>query len=525
MTPPYVHLKYNFWADLANIATDIKRPWMLIGDFNEICSSNNKRGVKPFVSSSRPYLDDFMSFSGCIDLGFSGNPFTWRNKRSGLAHIKQRLDRAIANDEWHLLFPKAGVLHLPSIKSDHNPILAKLWMDSTKRPKPFRFEEAWTRDPSSNEDLFTSTSPTFPEDLEGLVEPIITNEENILLTSIPSREEITHALNSIPNLKAPGPDDIPSLVYKHYGNIIKPLLTSAVQSFFISGKILKEWSNTFITLVPKSKKASTFKDFRPISLCNVCYKVISKVIAGRLKPLLYKLISPNQIAFIEGRWINENGLLAQEIIHTMKTSRARKGWVTMKIDLMKAFDKLEWSFIITVLRQFGFHEKFIAWIHQCISTSAMSILINGSPHGYFSPKRGLRQGDPISPYLFVISMEILSRLMYRAEEQGAIRGIQICRGAPKISHLMFADDLLILARATTTDSNNVKNILDKFCSWSGQEKYASGKYVFLHWEWQFHLRMARPLDPRTHCRPIRMPSQHQARFHKIQHLSVSTASF
>ncbi|PKI46740.1 hypothetical protein CRG98_032880 [Punica granatum] len=153
----------------------------------------------------------------------------------------------------------------------------------------------------------------------------------------------------------------------------------------------------------------------------------------------------------------------------MKTTRARKGWVTMKIDRMKAFDKLEWSFIITVLRQFGFHDKFFAWIHQCISISAMSILINGSPHGYFSPKRGLRQGDPISLYLFIISMEILSHLMYRAKEQGAIRGIQIYIGASKISHLMFANDLLILVRATTTNTNNVKNILDKFYSWSGQE--------------------------------------------------------
>ncbi|PKI45619.1 hypothetical protein CRG98_033935 [Punica granatum] len=189
----------------------------------------------------------------------------------------KRLDRAIAHDEWRLLFLKVGVKHLPSLKSDHNPILVKLWMKSANHPKPFRFEEVWTRDPSSYEnfkDLFTSTGPNFPDDLEGLVEPIITFEKNTRLISLPSSEEITHALNSIPNLKAPGPDGIPSLVYKHYGSIIKPLLISAVQNFFSSGKILKEWNTTFITLVPKLKKASTFKDFRPISLCNVCYKVI-----------------------------------------------------------------------------------------------------------------------------------------------------------------------------------------------------------------------------------------------------------
>ncbi|PKI72827.1 hypothetical protein CRG98_006807 [Punica granatum] len=336
-------------------------------------------------------------------------------------------------------------------------------------------EGRWIEDPKgigdyflkNFKDLFTSTSPSFLEDLEGLVEHIITNEENTFLISYPSQDEIIKALNSIPNLKVPGPD-----------SIIQPLLISAVQSFFISGKILKEWNITFITLIPKSQQASTFKDFWPISLCNTCYKVISKTLVERIKPLLQKLISPNQTAFIEWRWINENDLLTQEIIHTMKITRARKGWFNMKIDFMKAFNKLAWNFIIVTLSRFGVHEKFIAWIHQCIFTSTMSILINGLPHGYFSPKRGLRQGDPISPYLFIISMKTLSRLLYRAEALGTIKGIQVSRSAPKISHLMFVDDLIILARATTTETNNVKCILDKFDSWSGQEINLSKSGVY-----------------------------------------------
>ncbi|PKI31207.1 hypothetical protein CRG98_048402, partial [Punica granatum] len=319
------------------------------------------------------------------------------------------------------------------------------------------------------QELFNTSHPDIPDDMEELINQVISQEENESLTRIPDDQEILTALNSIPNLKAPGPDGIPSLFYKHYGETVKPFLLSAVKSFFHSNHILKEWNNTFICLIPKRQGAATFKDFRPISLCNVNYKVISKIIANRLKPLLHKIISPNQTAFIEGRWINENGLLAQEILHTMRNTKARRGWIGMKIDFMKAFDKLEWNFIVKILQQLGFHPTFISWIYQCVSTSTFSILLNGSPHGHFSPSRRLRQGDPISPYLFVISMEILSRLLYRAETNGEIKGIQISRGGPQITHLMFADDLLILTKATEANIRTTKSILDKFCAWSGQE--------------------------------------------------------
>ncbi|PKI59585.1 hypothetical protein CRG98_019994 [Punica granatum] len=106
------------------------------------------------------------------------------------------------------------------------------------------------------------------------------------------------------------------------------------------------------------------------------------------KSLLGKIISPNQTAFIEGRWINENGLLAQEILHTVRKTKARRGWVGMKIDFLKAFDKLEWSFINKILEKLGFHLTFISWIYQCISTTTFSILLNGSPYDHFSPSRG-----------------------------------------------------------------------------------------------------------------------------------------
>lgn len=299
--------------------------------------------------------------------------------------------------------------------------------------------------------------------------PVIRHEENLELIRIPTIEEITNIVKSMTGLKTPGPDGMPTIFYTHYWDIVGPLFVRSIQRFFQTGFLLKELNNSFITIIPKQQGACSFNEFRPISLSNVSYKVISKIIANRIKPFLERLVSPNQTAFIEGRWINENGILAQEIIHTMKKTRARRGWVGMKLDFSKAFDRLEWNFVLCILKNCGFHQKFIRWIQQCISTVSMSVLINGSPTQTFKPSRGLRQGDPLSPYLFILSMEALSRLLHRAEMEGEIKGIRLSRGGPDISHLMFADDLLITIRASRNEMNYRKQTLDKFCEWSGQQ--------------------------------------------------------
>ncbi|OWM67701.1 hypothetical protein CDL15_Pgr019202 [Punica granatum] len=146
----------------------------------------------------------------------------------------------------------------------------------------------------------------------------------------------------------------------------------------------------------------------------------------------------------------------------MKNMKARRGQVSMKIDFMKAFDRLEWSFITTILRNFGFQDKCISRIFQCISTSSFSILINDSPYGYFQPERGKCQGDPISPYLFVLATEELFGFFYRAIANKERRGIRISRDGLTISHLMFIDDLLVLTRASLSEVQHTKHLLDKF---------------------------------------------------------------
>lgn len=165
--------------------------------------------------------------------------------------------------------------------------------------------------------------------------------------------------------------------------------------------------------------------FRPISLCNVVYKIISKILAARLKPLLHKLIYPLQAAFVPNRTIQENDILVHEIFHTMKEKQGRGGLMAIKIDMEKAYDKMSCPrpngrayfitlyFILRVMECFGFSPQWIQWISQCMSTVSYSIMLNGSPYGFFVPSRGLRQGDPLSPFLFIIGMEVLTRIIMR----------------------------------------------------------------------------------------------------------------
>ena len=138
------------------------------------------------------------------------------------------------------------------------------------------------------------------------------------------------------------------------------------------------------------------------------------------------------------------------------------GLMALKIDTEKAFDTMEWSFLLNVLRLHGFSPTWINWVSQCISTPTFSFLINGSPFGNVKSSRGLRQGDPLSPFLYIIGADVLSRLLQRAESLGSLQGIKISPGCPQISHLQFADDLLIFSKANPTSATTILNCLTSY---------------------------------------------------------------
>lgn len=195
---------------------------------------------------------------------------------------------------------------------------------------------------------------------------------------IPSHDVIRDTLFSFSSNKSPGPDGLPPLFYKNFWNTTKNALIGAVQHFFKTGHMLKALNCTFIALIPKKKKASRVDHFRPISLCNVTYKTVSKIIAHRLKAHLHNCISPFQMAFVAGRNIHDNSIVSHEIMHYLHLKKGPKGFMAIKVDLAKAFDRVEWDLLICILKKFGFCSKFTDWILECISSSSMSFLINGS---------------------------------------------------------------------------------------------------------------------------------------------------
>uniref|UniRef100_A0A803PAJ0 Reverse transcriptase domain-containing protein n=1 Tax=Cannabis sativa TaxID=3483 RepID=A0A803PAJ0_CANSA len=275
-----------------------------------------------------------------------------------------------------------------------------------------------------------------------------------------------------------GLDGMSLLFFKHYWASIENDFMK-VFGFLQLGRCIKRVNATNIVLIPKVRNLSDSRTKIDLFLSlNVVYKVISKIIANRIKPVLPSLICPTQAAFVPGRNIQDNNVIAQEIIHSFNRKKGREGLFAIKIDLMKAYDKMSWRFIEHVLDSFGVPVEFRNWVSQCISTTTLNICINGGTFGKIIPSCGLRQGDPLSPYLFIWAADILSRLLEDAQAKKSISGIRLSRGGPILSHIFFADDLILVGKANLEEAKGYWDCLEKFCSWSGQKVNKTKTSIF-----------------------------------------------
>ena len=163
-------------------------------------------------------------------------------------------------------------------------------------------------------------------------------------------------------------------------------------------------------------------------MCNVLYKFFSKVLAKQLKQFLRSLITENQSAFVKDRFISDNILIAFETLHSMKNYKSRgDGFMALKLDISKAYDRVEWVYLERLMSRMGFCDRWINLIMICVKTVIYSILVNGEPQSLIQPTRGIRQGDPPSPFLFLLCTEGLHGLIKKATADGDIRGFSICR--------------------------------------------------------------------------------------------------
>ncbi|XP_031103194.1 uncharacterized protein LOC116006838 [Ipomoea triloba] len=551
------------------------------GDFNAITSNAEGTSSSNVGMVRNGDFTHWIFDEALVDLGYSGQNFTWKRGREEGTFRGARLDRALCSMEWIDRNRNTTVTHLTAVESDHCPILIDIDLKTKTGGDVFMFQGAWTTHPlfldyvnkhwnaeetvwsnknsmaiklkEWNQNVFgnihhrknkllrrldgqareewiasgdrntkfyhaatkikkASTRRHTLTDANGnpltdevLIENVIqdyftkifTREDEVDLSCTPhgcfpvlreevwtcfnaavSLEETRVALFDMSPLKAPGPDGFHAKFYQKAWQVVGGSVFKQVEQFMMSGNIEEGINDTFIALIPKTNSPTSASQYRPISLCNVIYKIITKVMTNRIKPILRRLIGHEQSSFVPGRQITDNILIYQEAVHSMLNRQGKKGLMILKIDLEKAYDRLNWDFIRDTLSDVGMSTEWIRNIMACVESPRLKVLWNGKQLDQIIPTRGIRQGDAISPYLFVMCMEKLSHIIKDEANRGNWKGVRLSRYGPLLTHLFFADDLVLFAEAPQEQIHVISYCLDRFSQASGQKVSLSKSQIF-----------------------------------------------
>ncbi|XP_039145636.1 uncharacterized protein LOC120282866 [Dioscorea cayenensis subsp. rotundata] len=255
---------------------------------------------------------------------------------------------------------------------------------------------------------------------------LLTNKARVDLSQLErpfTIEEVKKAVFDLGSDKAPGPDGFPLLFFKSYWETVKVEVLKMCEDFYDGRANLERINWASIVLIPKISSPVSPGDYRPISLINSSLKIISKILASRLSTVMASLVDHSQSAFLKGRCILDNIATAEELLFSIHKRKMDDH--VLKVDFAKAFDSVDWEFLLELLKARGFGTKWIGWICNLLSMSKASILINGSPRGYVRYQRGLRQGDPLSPLLFVLVTDVLSTLFENALFSQILVGVPV----------------------------------------------------------------------------------------------------
>jgi hypothetical protein len=346
----------------------------------------------------------------------------------------------------------------------HNCIKARKRRNSVKA---LRTPRGWVEGPTSVrgevvayfKDHFGNVEWNRPT-LDGILFPRLPDDKVEGLTAIFTLEEITEVVMSSDGSKSPGPDGFNFAFIKEFWEMFKGDVRTLFDQFHGNSCLPHGMCSYFLTLIPKVSSPQSLGEFRPISLLGCLYKLIAKVLAARLAKVIGGLIPNTQSAFIKGRQLVDGVVVINEVIDYAK--RSGKDCIVLKVDFEKAYDSVDWGFLDYMLMRFGFGEKWRLWMKACIGSGSMSVLVNGSPTEEINIRRGLKQGDPLAPLLFLVVAEGLGGLLRMAVEKGLFKPFLVGRGNLPVSILQYADDTLCIGEASVDNLWALKAVLRGF---------------------------------------------------------------
>ncbi|GJY38021.1 RNA-directed DNA polymerase, eukaryota [Tanacetum coccineum] len=422
--------------------------------------------VSSYLNGHKPWIR--LKRYGKTLLG-TARPMRTLNRRKRV--LKPLITWAIEGDEnsnfFHgMLKKKRHILNVRGVMIDGE------WVDDPGRVKRELYEHFKGRfsKPGRRE---ASITIEFPHKISG--------EQCNEIESEVTNEEIKRAVWDCGTDKAPGPDGYTFGFYRRFWDIIQVDVFAAIKHFFVHGAFPKGGNSSFIALIPKNQNAILVKDFRPISLIGSLYKIVAKIMANRLVGVLSGIVNEVQSAFISDRQILDGPFILNEVLHWCKLRK--KQALIFKVDFEKAYDSVRWDFLDEILRKFGFGDKWCKWIQSCLQSSRGSIMINGSPTEEFQFGRGLKQGDPLSPFLFLLVMESLHISFQRIVDAGMFRGINLGGGQVNLSHMFYADDAVFVGQWCDGNINTLVHVLDCFHKVSGlRMNLGKSKIIGVHVE-------------------------------------------
>ncbi|XP_071739795.1 uncharacterized protein [Rutidosis leptorrhynchoides] len=452
--------KLTVWASLENFVGEHDVAWILGGDFNEVRDPLERKNCI-FKERRASWFNDFINNSRLLDVPLMESerkpldhcPIILRDKEIdfGPKPIKifdEWLDEAGAEDvikkAWNLnIFGKieeeisdlkcqATNWELLAENRDLSERKRESWLDSSKK---------WIE--------------------KEKIKSNMAKQKSRVKWSLEENGKPSQVAERINQRQA---DDLERR-FSELEGLIKDDLLNALNWFWDKCEISNGCNASFITLVPKNSDPLSLNEFRPISLIGCYYKILAKFLSIQIIRVIPNLIGVEQNAFIKGRYILDGALIANEVIDYLIQKKSKS--LIFKVDFEKAFDSLNWNFLLEMMSRMGFGERWRRLIHACIKSSSISMLVNGSPTNEFHIERGVRQGDPLSPFLFIIAAEGWNILTKNATRCSLLKGVEIGSDKVPVSHLQYANDTIFLGEWNRHNINNLIKLLSCFEKASG----------------------------------------------------------